>query len=232
MRRNLINLRRPLSLRDIRLVVADFQRCWLDLLAMLAYYRDYRDHVRNLQPGVGPWNVNTDLMGVFTDKDSVALTLWEAGVPVWHIRKIDALPSDLHVSKRVTMTWDLDIKTNLDDVQPLSPIHTGFGGEARAYLCQPIGNLAIGNYIPLLRSETWDDWIKRAGPPNANSAIVAETFSPSVPSTSQPFSPVLHSLSLSLSLPPQQLVWLNVLPLQSCFLPAGNPILRLYYRDW
>ena len=198
MRRNLINLQRPLSLRDIRLVVADFQRCWLDLLAMLAYYRDYWDHVRNLQPEVGPWDVNTDLMGIFTDKDSVALTLWEAGIPVWHIHKIDALPSDLCVGKRVTMTWDPDIETNLDDVQLLSPIHTGFGGEAQAYLCQPIGNLAIGNYIPLLRSETWDDWIKRAGPPNANSAIVAETFSPSVPSTS---SAILASSSLPLPLP-------------------------------
>ena len=165
---------------------------------MLAYYRDYWDRVRNLQPGVGPWDVNTDLMGVFTDKDSVALTLWEAGIPVWHIRKIDALPSDLRIGKRVTMTWDPDIETNLDDVQPLSPIHTGFGGEAQAYLCRPIGNLAIGNYIPLLRSETWDNWIKRAGPPNANSAIVAETFSPSVPSAS---SAVLAGPSLPLPLP-------------------------------
>ncbi|KAF8436867.1 hypothetical protein L210DRAFT_3647701 [Boletus edulis BED1] len=158
MRRNLINVRRPLSLRDICLVVANFQHCWLDLLAMLLYYQDYWDCVRNLQPGMGPWDVNTRLMGVFTNKDSMALNLWEAGVPVWHICKIDSLPSDLRINKRVTMTWDKDIETHLDDVQPLSPIHTGF--------------------------ETLDDWIKHAGPSNAKSATVAETFSPSAPSTS------------------------------------------------
>ena len=197
MRRNLINLQRPLSLRDIRLVIANFQCCWLDLLTMLAYYQDYWDCVHNLQPGVGPWDVNTDLMGVFTNKDSVTLTLWEVGMLVWHI-SIDVLPSDLRIGKRVTMTWDLDIETNLDDVQLLSPIHTGFDGEAWTYLCWPIGNLAIGNYIPLLWSEMWDDWIKHAGSPNANSAIVAEMFLPSVPSTS---SAILASPSLPLPLP-------------------------------
>ena len=159
MRRNLVNLRRSLSLQDIHLVVADFQRCWMDLFAMLQYYQDLRDRCRNLQSTMGPWDVNPNWMGVFTDKDSLVLSLWEAGVPVWHIRKIESLPKDLRVGKRVSMKWDPDIETNHDPDSPHTAIYTGFGGEARAYLCRLIGNLALGNYIPLLSSEIWDNWV-------------------------------------------------------------------------
>ena len=95
MRHNLVNLRRSLSLRDIRLVVADFQRCWMDLLAMLQYYQDLQDRCRNLRSTMGPWDINPNWMGVFTDKDSLVLSLWEAAVPVWHIRKIESLPKEI-----------------------------------------------------------------------------------------------------------------------------------------
>ena len=192
MRRNLVNLCRSLSLQDIRLVVADFQQCWMDLFAMLQYYQDVRDRCRNLQSTMGPWDINPNWMGVFTAKDSLVLSLWEAGMPVWHIYKIESLPKDLQVGKRVSMKWDPDIETNHDPDSPHTAIHTSFGGEARAYLCQPIGNLALGNYIPLLLSESWDNWVQRAA---SNHPIGAETFSPSVPSSSSVTLPGPSSLS-------------------------------------
>ena len=79
---------------------------------------------------MGPWDVNPNWMGVFTDKDSLVLSLWEAGVPVWHIRKIESLPKDLRVGKRVSMKWDPDIETNHDPDSPHTAIYTSFGGEA------------------------------------------------------------------------------------------------------
>lgn len=158
MQRNLVNLGRPLSLQDICLVVADFQQCWMDLFAMLQFYQDVQDHCLNLQTNtMGTWNVNPNWMGVFTDKDSLALLMWEVGMLVWHIRKIASLPIDLRVGKRVLMKWDPDIETQHDPDSFHTTIHTGFSGKARAYLYQPISNLALGNYIPLLLSESWDN---------------------------------------------------------------------------
>jgi hypothetical protein len=127
---------------------------------------------------MGPWDVNPNWMGVFMDKDSLVLSLWEAGVPVWHIHKIKSLLKDLCVGKRVSMKWDPDIETHHDPASPHTAIHTRFRGEARAYLCRPIGNLALGNYVPLLLSESWDTWVKCAAPPNSNSLMATETFSP------------------------------------------------------
>ena len=148
---------------------------------MLQYYQDVQDRCRNLQSTMGPWDVNPNWMGVFTDKDLLVLSLWEASVPVWHIRKIENLPKDLRVGKRVSMKWDPDIKTNHNPESAHAIIHTGFGGKARAYLCCPIGNLALGNYVPLLSSESWDNWVQCAA---SHHFIGAETFSPSVLSSS------------------------------------------------
>jgi hypothetical protein len=131
MRHNLGNMCRLLSLRDICLMVADFQRCWMDLFMMLQYYQDVRDHCRNLRSNtMGPWDVNPNWMGVFMDKDSLVHSLWEARMPVWHIHKIKSLPKDLCIGKRVLMKWDPDIETHHDPASPHTAIHTGFRGKA------------------------------------------------------------------------------------------------------
>lgn len=164
MRRNLLYLRNPASLRDIRLHVADFQRSWLDLYALLLFYTDVRDRARTLQPDMQPWDVDPTWMGTFTDRDSLVLTLWEAGCPVWHIRKVDSLPADLKVGERVVMTWDPDIVTELDPDEPNAVVHTGYGGEARAYLCRPLGHLQLSNYKPVVTTESWSDYLARRPP--------------------------------------------------------------------
>jgi hypothetical protein len=166
---------------------------------------------------MGPWDVNPNWMGVFMDKDSLVLSLWEAGVPVWHIRKIESLSKDLCIGKRVSMKWDPDIETHHDPASPHTTIHTGFGGEARAYLCWLIGNLALGNYVPLLSSESWDTWAKCAAPPNGNSLMATETFLPSFPasasaivagpsSLAHPY-PVPSSSSVVVQRPPSPIVF-------------------------
>ena len=131
----------------------------MDLFAMLQYYQDVRDRCRNLQSTMGLWDVNPNWMDVFTDKDSLVLSLWKASMLVWHVCKIESLPKDLQVGKSVLMKWDPDIETNHDPDSPHAAIHTSFSGEAQAYLCRPIGNLALGNYIPLLSLESWDNWV-------------------------------------------------------------------------
>jgi hypothetical protein len=138
-------------------------------------------------------------------------------MPVWHIHKIKSLPKDLCIGKRVLMKWDPDIETHHDPASPHTAIHTGFRGKARAYLCRPIGNLALGNYVPLLSSESWDTWIKRAAPPNSNSFMATETFSPSFPasasvtvagpsSLARPY-PVPSSSSAVVQWPPSSIVF-------------------------
>lgn len=179
----------------MRLAVADFKRCWLDLHALWIYYVDVRDHVHHLQSDFSTWTVNPDWMGAFTDKETVVLNLWESGIPVWHIRKLSDLPADLKIGKRTVMKWDVDIVTQHDVEQPHDPIHTGFGGEARAHLCRPVGQLSIRNYRPLVPTESWEEWRKRKDLPPLPSISTSSTVAPAAaPSAVPPPDPDIQSL--------------------------------------
>lgn len=193
MRRNILKLRMPRKLRDIRILVADFQRCWLDLYAFLVYELEIRERRKALQANMAGWDVNTGWMGAFTDKESWVMRLWEAGIPVWHIRKIDDLPRGMKVGKRTLMKWNPDIETKLDPDDPASPVHTGFGGEARAYICRPIGLIPLTDSPGILPHETWDEWQQRS---KAEAQTLVQTPGPSNASggsSQRPPSPIVFS---------------------------------------
>ncbi|KAF9230003.1 hypothetical protein BU15DRAFT_16678, partial [Melanogaster broomeanus] len=83
--------------RDIILLTADFQRCFLDLYAYLTFQFDgVNDRARFMLPDDN-WDVNTDWMGAFTDRASLAFTLFQAGIPVWLVRDQSQMPKDVRV---------------------------------------------------------------------------------------------------------------------------------------
>lgn len=192
MRRNLLKLRMPRKMRDLRLLVADFQRCWLDLYAFLVYELEIRPRRTKLDDNMAAWEVNTAWMGCFSDQESVVMKMWEAGIPVWHIRKLNELPPDLKIGRRSLMIWEEDVETHLYPADPASPVHTGFGGEARAYLCRPVGYMALTDGAGILPNETWDQWTKRSAAEGLSTVPHGPASSLAAPSQRPP-SPIVFS---------------------------------------
>jgi hypothetical protein len=162
MRRNVLTLQQiPMTFGDLSLVFADFQRCFLDLYAKLTFDKDVKERPRLLQVG-DRHDVNPNWIGAFTNEAKVAITLWEAGVPVWHIRDRHQVPRDIRVGSVVSMWWNPTIVTRIyEDAVPA--IHTGFPGQARAHLCRPVGCVNISEYGPTLPHESLADWNTRSG---------------------------------------------------------------------
>ncbi|KIJ58436.1 hypothetical protein HYDPIDRAFT_34186 [Hydnomerulius pinastri MD-312] len=171
----------PMFRRDIILVFADFQRCFLDLYAFLTFHLNgVKDRVVNLRNKWESWDVNKDWMGAFTDRASFAYTLFQAGVPVWFVHPESQIPKDI----------------------PTRTIHTGVAGQARAYLTRPAGSVETCNYSALIPRESLKQWITRTATSVPTTSAASVPDAPTVPSLGQPQAPLLGQVVPPLPRPP------------------------------
>ncbi|KIK81914.1 hypothetical protein PAXRUDRAFT_14993 [Paxillus rubicundulus Ve08.2h10] len=174
MRRNVITLQKiPMISSNLAVVLADFQRCFLDLYAKLTFDKDVKQRSQ-LLCDQDYYDVNPHWMGTFTKKAKVVMQLWEAGVPIWHIHDRHQVPRDIRVRSVKSMWWNPIIETRIFDNTPLPAIHTGFPGQARAHLCRQVSYVNISEYGPVLPYESLDDWKTWSGNlPIGESSVVS-----------------------------------------------------------
>ncbi|KAF9233700.1 hypothetical protein BU15DRAFT_79861 [Melanogaster broomeanus] len=187
----------PMYRRDIILLTADFQQCFLDLYAYLTFQFDgVNDRARFMLPDDN-WDVNTDWMGAFTDRASLAFTLFQAGIPVWLVRHQSQIPKDIRISFPSLLRWDQNVVTKDFKEQPCRTIHTGVAGQARAYLSRPTGMVETSDYSTMLPTESLDEWHNHSNihPSTAlpSSSSLLPTAAPAPAAMpAQPPSPPMH----------------------------------------
>ncbi|KAG1784801.1 uncharacterized protein HD556DRAFT_1461353 [Suillus plorans] len=107
-----------LAWRDIVMILAEFQRRFLEIWSMVDYLEIFEPRLKFEDKEHG---VNKTWMGCFTKDSAIALRLHKAGVPVWLIRDVRLV----------------DNKINIRQVVPFTPADLVFG----MYL-HPIKNFA------------------------------------------------------------------------------------------
>jgi hypothetical protein len=162
MQRNLLTLQQiPMICGAIQLVLADFQQCFLDLYAKLKLENDMKDRPIMVREGDN-FEVNVNWMGAFTNEAKVAMCLWQSGMPVWHIHNADQVPRNARIGIVTSVCWNPDIETRIFNNDPPPTIHTGFPGQAHAFLCRPASHVQITECGPILQQESWVDWKSRS----------------------------------------------------------------------
>ncbi|KAF9231670.1 hypothetical protein BU15DRAFT_68149 [Melanogaster broomeanus] len=175
--------------RDIILLTADFQRCFLDLYAYLTFQFDgVNDRARFMLPDDN-WDVNTDWMGAFTDRASLAFTLFQAGIPVWLVRDQSQMPKDVRVGFPSLLRWDQNIVTKDFKREPCRTIHTGIAGQARAYLSRPTGMVETSDYSTTLPTESLEEWRNRSRTSSSTALPSSSSLLPAAPPVAMPARP-------------------------------------------
>ncbi|KAF9237419.1 hypothetical protein BU15DRAFT_75960 [Melanogaster broomeanus] len=187
----------PMYRCDIILLTADFQQCFLDLYAYLTFQFDgVNDHAHFMLPD-DHWDVNTDWMGAFTDRASLAFTLFQAGIPIWLVHHQSQIPKDIRIGFLSLLRWDQNVVTKDFKEQPCRTIHTGVAGQARAYLSRPTGMVETSDYSMTIPTESLDEWHNRSNthPSTAlpSSSCLLPTAAPAPAAMpAQPPSPPMH----------------------------------------
>ncbi|KAG9308437.1 hypothetical protein JVU11DRAFT_11926 [Chiua virens] len=191
MKRNVFKLKDlPMILRNIITVVTDFQRCFLELYASHTFQTDVRTRAPNLQIKGQCHPVNVTWMGVFTTSALLTETLWEAGVPVWQIRKRQFIPRDINVGRVTKLFWDKDIVTQLAS-DPQDPLHMGLDGLLQNRYMRPVGRVPLHHYSTALPVDTDDIFPSVISSPSTSS-IFQNLVAPSQQPHHSP-SPVVFS---------------------------------------
>ncbi|KAG1859392.1 hypothetical protein C8R48DRAFT_774730 [Suillus tomentosus] len=86
---------------DIVIVVAEYQRRFLDIWAVLDFYEVIESRMRFVNT---THKVDPKWMGCFTQDVAIATKVHAAGVPVWLIRDARLIPSNMNIVKVVSFT--------------------------------------------------------------------------------------------------------------------------------
>ncbi|KAG1745670.1 hypothetical protein EDB19DRAFT_1632191, partial [Suillus lakei] len=87
--------------RDIVIIVAEYQRRFLDIWAVLDYYEIIEPRMRFVDT---THKVDPKWMGCFTEDVAIATKVHAAGVPVWLIRDARLVNSNMNIIKVVSFT--------------------------------------------------------------------------------------------------------------------------------
>ncbi|KAG2158536.1 uncharacterized protein EDB93DRAFT_1076436, partial [Suillus bovinus] len=87
--------------RDIVMVIAEYQRRFLNIWALLDYYKIIEPRMRFVDT---THNVNSKWMGCFTQDVAIATKVHAAGVPVWLIHDARLIQSNINIIKVVSFT--------------------------------------------------------------------------------------------------------------------------------
>ncbi|KAG1895950.1 uncharacterized protein F5891DRAFT_983807 [Suillus fuscotomentosus] len=87
--------------RDVVMVVAEYQRRFLDIWALLDYCKIIESHIHFVDT---THNVNPKWMGCLTQDVAIAMKVHTAGVPVWLIRDARLVQSNMNIIKVVSIT--------------------------------------------------------------------------------------------------------------------------------
>lgn len=126
----------PMSFQDITTQVANFQRIWLDLHALLDSVEIY--HPRLYSPDLPPPLADLKLMGSFTNNQEVANKMFKSGIPVWLVRRKDQMSEDIKIKQIVPYTtppaW-IETRDWIDHLstltKPMPTLFVGPGGRER-----------------------------------------------------------------------------------------------------
>ncbi|KAG1836059.1 hypothetical protein DFJ58DRAFT_735271 [Suillus subalutaceus] len=87
--------------RDIVIIVAEYQRRFLDIWAVIDYYEIIEPRMRFVDT---THKVNPKWMGCFTEDVAIATKVHAAGVPVWLIRDARLVNANMNIVKVVSFT--------------------------------------------------------------------------------------------------------------------------------
>lgn len=130
--------------RQLKYMVAGFQRFYLESLAMYDYcaYWIRKLATTPLSNGGSSVKLRDELMGTFTDDPVMMMKLKEEGVPVWGVRRTSQVPLSISVLKVVEIT-KATVET-ADASPPFRVLYEGYPGGACSIACSEMfpGGLA------------------------------------------------------------------------------------------
>jgi hypothetical protein len=132
-----------MTFKEVVFSVAEFRRTILDIHGFLAYVQVYqpRTHPTHGTPIIH--NVNTSLMGAFTESFKVAHELFQMGIPVWLLRPSKRIVHRTQFGQEVHLTRSTAVIENFVDekghTSPFPELYRGLPGSAVQQSMQRIG---------------------------------------------------------------------------------------------
>lgn len=119
-------LRLPVaSWRDLRCQYVAVERCYCMTIAWITWHTQ----LRKTSDEEAPLDVLNHLMGCFTKDAKVVEKLYKAGIPVWYMRRIDALTKEDHIHEYVSLESPRGIILQEGDYNDHPANHVGNPGK-------------------------------------------------------------------------------------------------------
>ncbi|KAG1738079.1 uncharacterized protein EDB91DRAFT_1054753 [Suillus paluster] len=122
----------PLTFRDLLMFVTDAQRLFLEIYSFMEWILLAQPH---MTAGDSTSVVNSEWMGAFTHDSNMCNKLYIAGIPIWYVRTMAYIPSNMTVKQPVLLTRPDQIILSMyaegNKVRPYEIIYHGPGGYNR-----------------------------------------------------------------------------------------------------
>ncbi|KAG2741735.1 hypothetical protein P692DRAFT_20905082 [Suillus brevipes Sb2] len=119
----------PLTFRDLLMFVTDAQRLFLEIYSFMDWILLAQPHIT---AGDRTAVVNSEWMGAFTHNSDMCNKLYIAGIPVWYVRTMAYIPSNMTVKQPILLTCPdqiiLAMYAEGNKIRPYEIIYRGPGG--------------------------------------------------------------------------------------------------------